>query len=154
MDLPLPFTPNITKEFAKCHLPRMTTKQFFEDIVWQGFYAISWYTDGAQFDPEMSGIVFKVNGQDDDRITLSADDGVDNVGKFNLRGSITTMTGKFEMTKRYTELSITWEWRGVLTPFGLIGIWGDNVYGGWVWLWKSSWCDKASFERSMQWKVL
>ncbi|KAH9969193.1 hypothetical protein BGW80DRAFT_646598 [Lactifluus volemus] len=63
-------------------------------------------------------------------------EGHDDVGEFSLRGSCDTLTGAVWASKAYREVdSPHWYWSGMLTPFGMVGVWGedDSGDGGWWW---------------------
>jgi hypothetical protein len=64
-------------------------------------------------------------------------EGQDGVGKFTLVGTCKKRTGVVKAVKTYATHS--WEWRGVLTPFGMGGMWGPGLRGGWWWIWPREW---------------
>lgn len=58
---------------------------------------------------------------------------------FTLRGSCNTRTGAVTATKSY--VTHAWNWQGMVTPFGMAGIW-DNILvtrSGWWWIWPREW---------------
>ena len=66
-------------------------------------------------------------------------EGHDGVGAFTLRGSCESRMGAVTATKSYA--THAWDWQGVVTPFGIAGIWGDNLFteGGRWWIWPREW---------------
>jgi hypothetical protein len=156
MDLPLPFTEEVTDAFSTCHLRTMTSVAFLEDGEWTGYYT---YPPGSprrshsRFDPPMVGIKFSVEQYDNNddtinnsqRLRLRANaEAHDYHGRFTLEGYIVPTTGGFSMTKQYVGRH-SFPWDGVMTPFGFLGSWeyplwpGGHTKCGWFWLWKTSW---------------
>ncbi|KAI0261120.1 hypothetical protein BC834DRAFT_972907 [Gloeopeniophorella convolvens] len=64
--------------------------------------------------------------------------GEDAVGRFTLVGTCDSRTGLVSAQKMYQGMH-TWEWDGVVTPFGMVGRWGTKSYGGWWWVWPREW---------------
>ena len=75
-------------------------------------------------------------GADPDRVHFYGE-GRDGVGMFIITGTCKKSTGVVRAIKAYATHS--WEWRGVLTPFGMAGIWGPDWGGGWWWIWPREW---------------
>jgi hypothetical protein len=71
-------------------------------------------------------------------------EGRDGVGTFTLRGSCDTRTGTVTARKSYA--THEWNWQGMVTPFGMAGIWGDIFLtgGGWWWIWPREWSDNPA----------
>ncbi|KAF3183856.1 hypothetical protein TWF788_005582 [Orbilia oligospora] len=68
--------------------------------------------------------------------------GKDGLGDFVLWGKFYPKTGKVQLTKAYykgIEPGTMWNWTTFMTPFGIVGRWGDRGFGGYVWLWKEDW---------------
>lgn len=67
-------------------------------------------------------------------------EGYDRVGTFVIIGTCDTRTGVISAIKTY-EMMHQWEWRGMLTPFGIAGMWGAGWggWGGWWWIWPREW---------------
>ncbi|KAK6502525.1 hypothetical protein TWF506_003106 [Arthrobotrys conoides] len=68
--------------------------------------------------------------------------GKDGLGDFVLWGKFYPKTGKVQLTKAYykgLEPGTMWNWTTFMTPFGIVGRWGDRGFGGYVWLWKDDW---------------
>ena len=141
MDLPLPFSPSATTEFATCHLAKMTTADFLEDGEWTGFYSLSSIRqDTIAFDPPMHGIQFVATPQGGSSRTLKLRaTGEDGIQAFDLEGEIVSETGRITLEKRYLGGHPTWDWVCMMTPMGIVGSWGRNHFGGWIWLWKVGW---------------
>ncbi|KAH9955937.1 hypothetical protein BC827DRAFT_824782 [Russula dissimulans] len=67
-------------------------------------------------------------------------EGHDGVGTFTIEGSCNTLLGMVDATKVYATHS--WEWRGVITPFGMVGAWGESGWScGWWWIWPRAWSE-------------
>jgi hypothetical protein len=71
-------------------------------------------------------------------------EGYDGVGTFTLRGSCDTRTGAVTATKSY--VTHEWNWQGMVTPFGMAGIWGGIFLtrGGWWWIWPREWSNNPA----------
>jgi hypothetical protein len=65
-------------------------------------------------------------------------EGVDGVGSFALEGACETETGVVIAVKRYN-IYLEFEWRGVITPFGMVGVYGTTGPFGWWWIWPQEW---------------
>jgi hypothetical protein len=66
-------------------------------------------------------------------------EGLDGVGVFSLKGCCNIRTGLVTATKAYA--THEWKWRGMVTPFGMAGIWGLGTFTGWWWIWPREWSD-------------
>ena len=75
-------------------------------------------------------------------------DGHDRVGTFVITGTCDTRTGVISATKAY-DMMHQWEWRGMLTPFGMAGTWGAGLrgWGGWWWIWPREWSPASATTR-------
>ena len=154
MDLPTPFSNDVLREFAICHVPHMTAASFLEDSEWCGYYSLSdrtplqYFGSGQiSFDPPMYDINFSVDRSEDSNqkkgvLNVTGTGGMDGVGTFTLSGTIDTKDGTLSMVKAYDNDGLSWNWRGVLTPLGLVAQWGEPDWGGWVWMWKATWCPR------------
>ncbi|KAH8984377.1 hypothetical protein EDB86DRAFT_2963399 [Lactarius hatsudake] len=70
-------------------------------------------------------------------------DGADRVGLFTLEGSSDTQTGVVIARKTYVGAH-WWDWRGVITPFGMVGVWGTERRNlGWWWVWPQVWSERS-----------
>ena len=69
-------------------------------------------------------------------------EGTDGIGQFTLDGECDTRTGMAMARKLYVN-SHWWDWYGVVTPFGMVGVWGNalQTFGLW-WIWPQEWCEK------------
>ena len=145
LDVPLPFTSSASMEILSCHLPKMTTVDFLEDGEWAGFYGISYAPSTGRheplcFDPPMHGIHFVATAQHGDPTILSLQgSGEDAIGAFDLEGKLASKTGNINMRKTYSGGSPAWDWVCIMTPVGIVGSWGQEDFGGWIWLWKTGW---------------
>jgi len=68
--------------------------------------------------------------------------GHDGVGPFVLQGTVNILTGEVHATKVYN--SHQWRWEGMVTPFGMAGIWksGEGLLLNtrtWWWIWPQEW---------------
>lgn len=144
MEVPLPFSHNVTMEFASCHLARMTTVDFLEDGEWAGYYSVSHAGVGGacflHFDPPMHNISFVATANGDSPTTLNLHGtGEDGESAFALDGFISPRTGQIMLQKVYSGGHPAWDWTCIMTPMGIVGSWGQSDYGGWIWLWKVGW---------------
>ena len=146
MQLPKMFGPNAAEDFALCHLAKMTTSEFLADGEWRGIYSVPNST--AKYDPPMHGIKFSARDLSPaGPVELIAMDGRDGVGAFSLVGTVSKSSGWVALRKEYRPMagttggSLSWDWYGVVTPFGIVCNWGTSRWGGWVWLWKANWTD-------------
>jgi hypothetical protein len=143
MDLPLPFSSDAAKEFGLCHLRTMTRPEFLEDGEWAGYYCYSSPTPRViDFDAPMLGIRFVTRRSNVNSTTLGLSAaGVDSIGGFSLHGEIDVESGVATMRKQYVT-GTAWDWHCVMTPFGIVGSWGRQRFGGWFWLWKANWASR------------
>ena len=146
MDLPLPFSPGAITDLVSCHLAKMTTIDFLQNGEWEGFYSINYKHwnrsdwNHIAFDPPMRGIHFVATADIDRSAALSLHGtGEDGVGAFNLDGRLARGTGQIVLKKVYEGGHPAWDWDCLMTPVGIFGSWGTRRWGGWVWLWKTSW---------------
>ena len=66
-------------------------------------------------------------------------EGMDNVGSFTLEGAAETESGVVIAVKMYSEF-LRREWHGVITPFGMVGVFGVGTDAfGWWWIWPQEW---------------
>ncbi|KAJ5060399.1 hypothetical protein J3E72DRAFT_180447 [Bipolaris maydis] len=132
MRIPPVFSQNAaTQSFAQCHVEKMVTPEFL-GAKWMGYYSEQRGTGAS----DVAAVI--------DRETR----GVDAHGEFSLQGRV-KKNGQVELVKRYIVSGWTWPWIGCLTPFGIVGTWGDesdesdesDSFGGYFWIWKEDWCD-------------
>ncbi|KAH7094403.1 hypothetical protein FB567DRAFT_2635 [Paraphoma chrysanthemicola] len=147
--------PSISKDFAlefkTCHYSKMTDPTFLAGR-WLGYYSdqrrFRMRPCHANFDPPMCDIRMVVcQPSSHDRISNNVSTiidrrsrGVDSHGEFTLEGRICA-DGTVNIVKKYIVAGWSWTWTAHVTPFGIVGIWGNNRYfGGYFWIWKEDWC--------------
>jgi len=64
-------------------------------------------------------------------------EGHDGAGPFTVCGSCDIDDGVVQATKAYD--THQWDWYGMLTPFGMAGVWGVGWDSGWWWIWPREW---------------
>jgi hypothetical protein len=80
-----------------------------------------------------------------DPVEYFGGEGHDGSGRFMLRGTCNTSTGVVVVTITYTEYEWESEWQGMVTPFGMAGIWSvESNTGGWWWIWPREWSNNSS----------
>jgi hypothetical protein len=105
--------------------------------LWAGYYVVrNHVTDDPVIHPPMFLELYSSKGPIDplpfpipesdpsEHINLRGE-GHDSVGTFTLRGYCNMRTGAVTATKAYA--SHEWPWRGMVTPFGIAGMWGHWV---------------------------
>ena len=71
-------------------------------------------------------------------------EGADGVGSFTLQGETDTETGVVNAVKTYVGAHL-WNWHGMITPFGMVGVWGmGRAPYGWWWIWPREWSERSS----------
>ncbi len=70
-------------------------------------------------------------------------EGADGEGLFTLEGASDTQTGVVIARKTY--VGAHWfDWHGVITPFGMVGVWGTGARNyGWWWIWPQEWSERS-----------
>jgi len=104
---------------------------------WAGYYT---YTNVAARDAPMFLELFsrEAPGGPTPGRTWFRGDGHDGVGTFFINGVCDMRTGTLTAMKAYEMHAF--EWRGVITPFGMVGTWGGSGWsGGWWWIWPREW---------------
>ncbi|OAL48599.1 hypothetical protein IQ07DRAFT_588725 [Pyrenochaeta sp. DS3sAY3a] len=152
----MPFTtmmniPDILRDttvaFSTCHIEKMTEPEFLAGK-WTGVYSDQRrFLGRRQFDPPMRDInlIARTPGEDDAQMGAKTmfdpeSRGVDAHGEFSIRGHVWP-NGMIRMHKRYIAAGWVWGWRGWVTPFGIVGVWGGRgSFGGYFWVWKQDWC--------------
>lgn len=136
-----------TEAFSTCHIEKMTEPEFLAGK-WTGVYTDQRrYLGRRHFDPPMRDInlIARTPGEDDAQMGAKTmfdpnSRGVDAHGEFSIRGHVWP-NGMVRMHKRYIAAGWVWGWRGWVTPFGIVGVWGGRgSFGGYFWLWKQDWC--------------
>ena len=70
-------------------------------------------------------------------------EGADSVGSFSLEGSADLQTGLVIARKSYVGIH-WWSWNGLITPFGMVGVWGiESGAYGWWWIWPEEWSERS-----------
>ena len=119
--------------------------------LWAGYYTID--DDETGLDPPMFLELHYIRdplrlpsnaGPDPSQTIPFRGGGHDGVGTFTLRGSCDTSTGAVTARKSYT--THEWIWQGMVTPFGMAGIWNDIFYTrcGWWWIWPREWSNNPA----------
>jgi hypothetical protein len=136
------------ESFSKCHLRQMTSPEFLSGN-WTGYYSdIRWADHDrpatVQFDPPMRDIciiarpLFRKGQWAGTKIDKQSQ-GVDAQGEFTLEGLVEE-DGTVSIDKFHIATSWTWKWTGHVTPFGIVGSWGNQyTLGGYFWIWKEEW---------------
>lgn len=125
--------------FLKSHLPVTTSTAFLSSGEWIGYYCYSGWRANVSWDGMMSGIHLEVTADYQDHCAVSTrGKASDQWGLFMLFGTIHRNNGWIQMTKQY-DSGTTWQWKGVMTSFGIVASWGPEDWGGWLWLWKREW---------------
>ena len=139
MDIPLPFSSDAATKFASCHVANMTAGDFLADGEWAGFYSMSLDSGNVNFGP-MLYIRFSATTHSEGSTILDLHGtGMDAQGHFDLGGKIATDTGQISLRKTYIHDSAICHWACFMTPMGIVGSWGDEHCGSWIWLWKTGW---------------
>lgn len=148
MDVPNVFR-NSAERFTTCHYQHMTSPGFLSGR-WMGYYS-----DQRRFrrrnrmvhiDAPMQNIQMIVHEPTEEartRLRISAiidreTKGYDACGDFRLSGRVRE-DGLVSVAKQYLGSAISWTWTGRITPFGIVGVWGDDSFGGYLWIFKEEW---------------
>ena len=120
-----------------------------DGCLWAGYYTVQGEETGQ--DPPMVLVLYSVQGPNAPPPNLGRDpveymhfygEGTDGLGLFILRGTCNTSTGVVKATKAY--MVHEWEWQGMITPFGMAGIWSVESNTGWWWIWPLEWSNIPS----------
>ncbi len=146
MDIPSVLN-HAVEEFTTCHVRKMATPEFLNGRRWVGYYSDQRFHRQRRFDPPMRNIKLVTREhissdepvQDGAVVIEDESGGVDGHGNFVLEGSIME-DGCVRMEKRSTQQGWRWYWKGRLTPFGIVAMWGGRGrFGGYVWIWDEDW---------------
>ena len=114
--------------------------------LWAGYYTV--HNDETGQHLPMFLELYSVQGQNQGRDLVEYahfhGEGNDDVGQFILRGTCNTNTGVVTATKAYMTDEWPWKWRGILTPFGMVGIWSVDSNTGWWWIWPREWSNSPA----------
>ncbi|KZM23641.1 uncharacterized protein EKO05_0007446 [Ascochyta rabiei] len=132
--------------FTTCHCKYMTTPGFLSGR-WMGYYSDHRRIDRMFYiDTPMQNIHMLVHEPTEEartRLRISAvidrdTKGYDAHGDFLLSGRV-RKDGLVSIAKQYLGLGVSWTWTGRVTPFGIVGAWGNNSFGGYFWIFKEEW---------------
>lgn len=132
--------------FATCHTRHMTTPEFLAGH-WAGYYSDHRFGNRSiVVDAPMQNIQMVVHEPTEEartrlriRAIIERDTrGYDQHGDFLLSGRVRE-DGLVSLAKQYLGLGISWTWTGRITPFGIVGVWGHNSFGGYFWIFKEEW---------------
>jgi hypothetical protein len=119
---------------------------------------IGYYTNAVNNDREVDGplrnIHFSTLPDPDDgsRLLLTANDCIDGVGSFRLKGDLSRETGRVRLTKEYY-IGHSWYNQGWLTPLGIAGYWGSGLGRaayGFIWMYKKEWVQRPTPKNARQ----
>lgn len=156
--LTIPSVQNTSKELVSaCHDSRMNTADFLSGR-WRGFYSDHRRVQNRKkafiVDPPMLDIQMIVqeptllqrSRQDISAVVTRETKGHDAHGKFRLSGHVTE-DGMVRLVKQYNLFGISigeFTWTGRITPFGIVGVWGQSSFGGYFWIFKDEWVECRS----------
>jgi hypothetical protein len=137
---------NSAEPFTTCHNKCMTTPEFLSGR-WTGYYSDQRHRGhNIPIDPPMRDIQMIVREPTEEartklRISAIIDRetrGYDSHGDFRLSGRV-RKDGLVSAVKQYLVSGFSWTWTGRLTPFGIVGVWGAQSFGGYFWIFKEEW---------------
>ena len=141
MNLSPPLSLNGAGGFATCHLSKMTTKEFFEDGLWNVCPSNS-VGIRMTFVVPVRGIQFigTQSKAHPSKLSLCGSRS-DRGGDFTLEGSVAHETGRVHLAKWSIRSTHVTYLSGLMTPFGIFGVHNSSrqLSGGWFWLWKDAW---------------
>lgn len=106
-----------------------------EESAWTGYYFYV-SANSTCHDPPMWITLQKIApSADEPDVVKLRGRGSDRAGSFSLDCRCRHSTGLLVMHKAYT--GHLWTYDGVVTPFGLVGRWGNK--SGWWWIWPREW---------------
>jgi hypothetical protein len=145
MDLPSVYNSSAGL-FATCHTRQMTTPEFLTGR-WAGYYTDHRFGNRSIIvDAPMQNIQMVVSEPTEEartRLRIRAHieretRGYDQHGDFRLTGRVRE-DGLVSVAKQYLGPGDSWTWTGQITPFGIVGVWGHNSFGGYFWIFKEVW---------------
>jgi hypothetical protein len=138
---------NSAELFTTCHYRRMITPEFLSGM-WHGYYTDhrGFHHRTVHVDPAMHTIQMVVQEPAEEartRLRISAvidreTRGCDAHGEFRLSGRVRE-DGLVSLAKQYLASGNSWTWTGRMTPFGIVGVWGNGSFGGYFWIFKDEW---------------
>ncbi len=133
--------------FSTCHYKYMATPELLAGQ-WCGYYSDHRWLQNhiVGVDAPMQAIRMVVQEPTEEartRLRISAvigreTRGYDSHGDFRLSGRVRE-DGLVSLVKQYLGIGFSWTWTGRVTPFGIVGVWGDNSFGGYFWIFKAEW---------------
>ena len=174
MRLPAPFPSSEGADEAAlttCHLEAMTTPAFFADDEWVGYQFSSdarrdsalhqMHFDAREVGKSMAVGITARPGEGSRPLPHDRSDAPGSVkllshtafrrSRMILVGTVCRTSGWVHLQKQYSGC-VVWHYAGVMTPFGIVGTWGETITGdegpglwgqkemkGWFWLFKKSW---------------
>lgn len=114
--------------------------------IWTGYYDYSLWRQGPAprgagtvRDGPMRNIRFQVVKNMALSVDVRATNCRDNIGPFDLFLEVSKQDGRFRGEKEYRGAGMhSWNWYGMIMPFGIFAAWGPEGTGGYVWLWKEN----------------
>jgi hypothetical protein len=141
---------NSAELFTTCHYRRMITPEFLSGM-WHGYYTDhrDFHRRSVHVDRPMHAIQMVVQEPAEEartRLRISAvidreTRGCDAHGEFRLSGRVRE-DGLVSLAKQYLASGDSWTWTGRMTPFGIVGTWGNGSFGGYFWIFKDEWMTK------------
>ncbi|TFY65913.1 hypothetical protein EVG20_g5176 [Dentipellis fragilis] len=116
---------------------------------WCGYYGRGVAT-APYVDPPMLFKLYRKSTEDNDAKIRFGGTGQDRVGPFRIEGVANLDSGTVLATKQYIHADFSWEWKGIITPFGMVGRWGIYGYNGWWWIWPKEWGGSDSATRGSE----
>ncbi|THU95529.1 hypothetical protein K435DRAFT_778982, partial [Dendrothele bispora CBS 962.96] len=113
-----------------------------EEKSWIGYDSRPLGSRRITFDPVMTMNLKRTAFSSDTTIVFEGS-GVNAIYSFTLQGTIDLRQGTVEARRFYVNSGHSWKLIGFVTPFGLIGRWGEPACGGWWWIWPAEWSPKT-----------
>lgn len=124
-------------------MQRILTHLTHENTPWAGYYVYESLMGGV--DPpmyfELHVSQWGADGRPNADVVWFEGSGGDGIGLFTLKGGVHSRTGLVKARKAYATYGFNW--KGVVTPFGMIGNWG-GPHGGVWWVWPRGWSEDRS----------
>ena len=132
--------------------------EYLTEGTWCGYYVHTVFQSG-RLDPPMTDIKFRIlpdptteapTSDNIQEVNMYADNCIDGIDSFSIRATVSASDNEilFRARKDYKNRRCSWDWDCRLTPFGIVGHWGNNneendrlVRYGMVWLWKKEWTE-------------
>lgn len=144
MDIPNVYH-NSAEMFTACHYRSMITPGFLSGQ-WKGYYSDHRSREVRVESPLLAihMVVQEPTEEARTRLRISSvisrdTRGYDAHGDFRLSGRVRE-DGLVSIAKQYVVHGASWTWTGRMTPFGIVGVWGNYSFGGYFWIFKTEWC--------------